>query len=131
VALINTQGNQLCETTQSTRLQSGPIPSYIRGMLRQIKARGDTIETGDVIMHNDPYSGASHGLDVAFVVPVFYRDELIGFAVTTAHHLRNVAQSRWYGAGGALEHAIPRRIAGRHLHRRRARWQRLRRPHDA
>ena len=86
-ALIDAQGHQLCETTQSTPLQSGPIPGYIRGMLRQIKARGDTIEPGDVIMHNDPYGGASHGPDVAFVVPVFYHDELIGFAVTTAHHL--------------------------------------------
>ena len=86
-ALIDAQGNQLCETTQSTPLQSGPIPGYIRGMLRQLKARGDSIEPGDVIMHNDPYGGASHGPDVAFVVPVFYRDELIGFAVTTAHHL--------------------------------------------
>jgi N-methylhydantoinase B len=85
--LIDAQGNQLCETTQSTPLQSGPIPGYIRGMLRQIKARGETIEPGDVIMHNDPYGGASHGPDVAFVVPVFYRDDLIGFAVTTAHHL--------------------------------------------
>ena len=26
---------------------------------------------GDVVMHNDAYSGASHGPDVAFIVPVF------------------------------------------------------------
>jgi N-methylhydantoinase B len=38
-------------------------------------------------MHNDPYGGASHGPDVAFCVPVFQGDELIGFSVTTAHHL--------------------------------------------
>ncbi|MGH8115308.1 MAG: hydantoinase B/oxoprolinase family protein, partial [Rhodanobacteraceae bacterium] len=38
-------------------------------------------------MHNDPYGGASHGPDVAFCVPVFVQDELIGFSVTTAHHL--------------------------------------------
>ena len=42
---------------------------------------------GDVIMHNDPYGGASHGPDVAFCVPVFDGDDLIGFSVTTAHHL--------------------------------------------
>ena len=42
---------------------------------------------GDVIMHNDPYGGASHGPDVAFCVPVFDGSELIGFSVTTAHHL--------------------------------------------
>jgi N-methylhydantoinase B len=38
-------------------------------------------------MHNDPYGGASHGPDVAFVVPVFFEGELAGFSVTTAHHL--------------------------------------------
>ena len=38
-------------------------------------------------MHNDPYAGASHGPDVAFIVPVFVQGKLIGFAATTAHHL--------------------------------------------
>ena len=38
-------------------------------------------------MHNDPYGGASHGPDVAFCVPVFHEGRLIGFSVTTAHHL--------------------------------------------
>src|SRR5258707_12531540 len=38
-------------------------------------------------MHSDAYSGASHGQDVAFIVPVFVAGRLIGFAATTAHHL--------------------------------------------
>jgi N-methylhydantoinase B len=38
-------------------------------------------------MHNDPYGGASHGPDVAFIVPVFHEGELVGFSGTTAHHL--------------------------------------------
>ena len=36
-----------------------------------------------MIMHNDPYGGASHGPDVAFCVPAFHGGELIGFSVTT------------------------------------------------
>ena len=60
-ALVDTQCRQLCETRQSTPLQSGPIPGYVRGLLRQLEARGEAIEPGDVIMHNDPYGGASHG----------------------------------------------------------------------
>ena len=63
-AIIDPQGNQLCEAVQSTPLQSGPIPGYIRGIQRIMAARGETIEPGDVIMHNDPYGGASHGPDV-------------------------------------------------------------------
>src|SRR5258708_9914116 len=49
--------------------------------------RGETIRPGDVIMHNDAYSGASYGPGVAFVVPVFVGGRLIAFAATTAHHL--------------------------------------------
>jgi N-methylhydantoinase B len=86
-ALTDPEGRQLCECKMSTPLQSGPIPGYIRGILAQVAARGDTIRPGDVIMHNDPYGGASHGPDVAFCVPVFDGEELIGFSVTTAHHL--------------------------------------------
>ena len=86
-AIIDAEGNQLCESTQSTPLQSGPIPGYVRGMMRIMAERGEPIEPGDVIMHNDPYGGASHGPDVGFILPVFHSDALVGFAVTTAHHL--------------------------------------------
>ena len=70
-ALVDAEGRGLAESAQSTPLQSGPIPGYVRGVLRILKERGDTIRPGDVIMHNDAYSGASHGPDVAFLVPVF------------------------------------------------------------
>jgi N-methylhydantoinase B len=86
-ALIDTQGRQLCETRQSTPLQSGPIAGYVQGIIRQLRERGDEIRPGDVIMHNDAYAGASHGPDVAFCVPVFHGGALVGFSVTTAHHL--------------------------------------------
>ncbi len=86
-ALTDAEGRQLCECKMSTPLQSGPIPGYIRGILKKFEARGDVFRPGDVIMHNDPYGGASHGPDVAFCVPVFDGGELIGFSVTTAHHL--------------------------------------------
>jgi N-methylhydantoinase B len=86
-ALTDAKGRQLCECTMSTPLQSGPIPGYVEGVLRELERRGDTIRPGDVFMHNDAYAGASHGPDVGFLVPIFHRDNLAGFSVTTAHHL--------------------------------------------
>jgi N-methylhydantoinase B len=86
-ALTDAEGRQLCECKMSTPLQCGPIPGYVRGIRKRLEARGEVVRPGDVIMHNDPYGGASHGPDVAFCVPVFDVDELIGFSVTTAHHL--------------------------------------------
>jgi N-methylhydantoinase B len=86
-ALTDAEGRQLCECKMSTPLQSGPIPGYVRGIKERFAARGDVFRPGDVIIHNDPYGGASHGPDVAFCVPVFDGGTLIGFSVTTAHHL--------------------------------------------
>src|SRR6266566_5674683 len=86
-ALVDATGRGLAESAQSTPLQSGPIPGYIRGILKALDARGDQVRPGDVIMHNDAYGGASHGPDVAFAVPVFHQGELVAFAATTAHHL--------------------------------------------
>src|SRR2546423_15060072 len=82
-ALVNVQGQQLCESKQSTPLQSGPIPGYVRGMLQRLAARGDTGRPGDVIMHNDPYGGARPGPDVGFLCPAFYNGPLGGFSVAT------------------------------------------------
>lgn len=86
-AITDADGRQLCECKMSTPLQSGPIPGYVRNIIATMKARGVAIRPGDVIMHNDPYGGASHGPDVGFCVPVFLGETLIGFSVTTAHHL--------------------------------------------
>lgn len=86
-ALLDPDCRQLCESVFSTPLQLGPIPGYVRGIKRVFAERGEQFRPGDVIMHNSPYYGASHGPDVAFCVPVFDGDNLIGFSVTTAHHL--------------------------------------------
>ncbi len=100
-AVVDEQGRQLSESIQSTPLQSGPIPGYVQGVLRQFAERGHKINPGDVIMHNDPYGGASHGPDVAFIVPCFHKDELVGFACTTAHHLDIGAHSP--GSAGIVD----------------------------
>lgn len=86
-ALLDPWGRQLCECALSTPLQLGPIPGYMRGIMRLFEERGDEFYPGDVIIHNSPYHGSSHGPDVGFCMPVFYKGELIGFSFTTAHHL--------------------------------------------
>ena len=78
---------QLCESSQSTPLQSGPIPGYIRGINRRFAELGEEWKPGDVVIHNHAYYGASHQPDVGFVVPIFHGGELVGFSATTAHHL--------------------------------------------
>src|SRR5919199_2939846 len=79
VALLDARGRQICECALSTPLQLGPIPGYLRGIFQLFEERGDRFEEGDVIVHNSPYHGASHGPDVGFCVPIFASGELVGF----------------------------------------------------
>jgi len=85
--ICDAEGRQLCESAQSTPLQSGPIPGYIRGINRRFAEIGESWKPGDVVIHNHSYYGASHQPDVGFVIPIFHGDTLIGFSATTAHHL--------------------------------------------
>jgi N-methylhydantoinase B len=41
---------------------------------------------GDVFAINDPYSGGTHLPDITLVSPISYEDDILGFAVTRAHH---------------------------------------------
>ena len=80
--ICDAEARQLCESPQSTPLQSGPIPGYVRGINRRFEEIGEEWKPGDVVMHNHPYYGSSHGPDVGFLVPVFVGDELVGFSRT-------------------------------------------------
>ena len=85
--ICDAQGRQLCESPQSTPLQSGPIPGYIRGINRRFAEIGEQWNPGDVVIHNHSYYGASHQPDVGFIIPIFHEGQLVGFSATTAHHL--------------------------------------------
>ena len=47
----------------------------------------DTLEEGDFLVINDPYSGGQHLQDVFFFHPIFTDGGVIGFAASVAHHL--------------------------------------------
>lgn len=47
----------------------------------------DSLREGDFYISNDPYHGGQHLPDVFIFTPVFFREELIGFAATVAHHI--------------------------------------------
>jgi N-methylhydantoinase B len=85
-ALLNPQGEEIAES-DNTPFHVGSLVAYTRGALEALKERGRTLEEGDVLIHNHPYYGASHSLDIAVIVPIFWEGELVGFSANTAHHL--------------------------------------------
>ena len=81
--IFDADGNVLAES-DSTPMFMGAMPKIVKGVISLL---GDNIHEGDIILHNDPYLGATHSPDVAIVTPVFFEGELIGFSGASAHLL--------------------------------------------
>lgn len=81
--IFDRDGNELAES-DSTPMFMGAMPKIVKGVISLL---GDDIHDGDIILHNDPYLGATHSPDAAIIVPVFVDDELVGFTGASAHLL--------------------------------------------
>ena len=67
--------------------QAEHIPVHLGAMPEAVAAiMGRDPEPGDVFAINDPYSGGTHLPDITLVSPVSYEAEIVGYAVTRAHH---------------------------------------------
>jgi N-methylhydantoinase B/oxoprolinase/acetone carboxylase alpha subunit len=81
--LTDADGREISES-DANPMHSGAAPYYIQGILDTL---GDDIRDGDVIMHNDPYRGATHTNDVGIAVPIFWEGKLTAFASANGHLL--------------------------------------------
>jgi 5-oxoprolinase (ATP-hydrolysing) len=81
--VFDAEGNVLAES-DSTPMFMGAMPKIVKNVM---KILGDDIHPGDIILHNDPYAGATHSPDIAAIVPIFHDDKLVGFAGASAHVL--------------------------------------------
>lgn len=61
------------------------VPNAVKGLLQQFPPQ--TLAPGDMLMTNDPWLCAGHLPDIIVVAPIFWREELIAFAATVAHHI--------------------------------------------
>jgi N-methylhydantoinase B len=67
--------------------QAEHIPVHLGAMPEAVRAVMDLDpRPGDVFAINDPYSGGTHLPDITLVSPVAYEGDVIGYAVTRAHH---------------------------------------------
>ncbi len=63
----------------------GSMPFVVKTVLEYFP--GETLKPGDGVLLNDSFLGSGHFPDCFLVSPVFQADALIGFVVTTAHHI--------------------------------------------
>jgi N-methylhydantoinase B/oxoprolinase/acetone carboxylase alpha subunit len=74
-----------------TLAQASSIPVHLGvmvGLGRIISQRypANDAKPGDIYITNDPYAGGTHMPDIAVCVPIFFDGDLVGYALTMAHH---------------------------------------------
>ena len=78
-ALFDAQG-QMVAQAEHIPVHLGAMPEAVAAVM----ARNAT--PGDVYALNDPYSGGTHLPDITLVSPIAPAGEIVGYAVTRAHH---------------------------------------------
>ncbi|BAB54456.1 N-methylhydantoinase (plasmid) [Mesorhizobium loti] len=93
--------------------QTANCPVHLAAMHFSVQAVArkfgiETLRPGDVVILNDPYDGGTHINDVTLTMPVFYENELIGFAVSRGHWMD-------LGGGGPGGQGFGTHVAGEGL----------------
>ena len=99
-ALFNARGKVIA--------QAAGIPIHVGAMgdvLDNVFDLYPNFESGDVVIHNDPYNGGTHQADVAVVRPMFHQKALVGFAVNRGHWV-DIGGMTAGGWGGNASHVI-------------------------
>ncbi|NMM26915.1 MAG: hydantoinase B/oxoprolinase family protein [Glaciimonas sp.] len=73
---------QMMEQTAYIPILAFAVPLGIKYM---VEYYGDELYPGDVIIHNDPFTGGNQAADVKIVRPIFVKDKLIGFSAINGH----------------------------------------------
>jgi 5-oxoprolinase (ATP-hydrolysing) len=81
--IFDREGNALADS-DSTPMFMGAMPNIVKKVIARL---GGDIKDGDVILHNDPYLGATHSPDAAIILPIFVDGDLVAFAGASAHLL--------------------------------------------
>jgi N-methylhydantoinase B len=79
--IFDRQGRTLAQTEYASIIANGAGPP-----LAHILARfGDDLHDGDVILHNDVFSGGNQNADVGVYVPVFHAGALVAWLASKGH----------------------------------------------
>jgi N-methylhydantoinase B len=111
--LFDRGGNMIAQAA-GINVHAGGLTLPVRHFLEKF----GHFEPGDVIIHNDPYTGATHQGDGAIFRPMFYEKTLVGFSVNRGHwtDIGGMAPGGWAGtASHVVQEAL--RIPATKLYR--------------
>jgi N-methylhydantoinase B len=83
-ALLDPQGNVIAQAEMIPMMLAALGECFAACAARFPVAE---VRPGEAYILNDPYAGGHHLNDIILFTPIFYRDELIGFSGSLAHHL--------------------------------------------
>ncbi|HXT05597.1 MAG TPA: hydantoinase B/oxoprolinase family protein [Roseiarcus sp.] len=92
----------LCDGQGELVAQTNGITIFTGTFSRQVRfireRFGADMAPGDTFLTNDPYEGGTHACDFAIIRPVFWRGEIVAYAIAVAHLL---------DVGGAVAGSLP------------------------
>ncbi len=83
--ICDARGYLIAQTNLGATGHTGTMPPLVKTILEEVSA--DRMRPGDAYVTNDPWVQSGHTGDAYVVTPSFYGERLIGFAVTSIHHL--------------------------------------------
>jgi N-methylhydantoinase B/oxoprolinase/acetone carboxylase alpha subunit len=102
--LFDRHGDMIAQAA-GISVHAGGLSILVRHFLDKF---GD-FEPGDVVIHNDPYTGATHQGDGAIFRPMFYENTLVGFSINRGHwtDIGGMAPGGWSGtASHVIQEAL-------------------------
>ncbi|NLB89396.1 MAG: hydantoinase B/oxoprolinase family protein [Syntrophomonadaceae bacterium] len=75
---------EIWEQSEFIPLMAYTVPYAIKAIADYY---GDDLYPGDVIIHNDPFTGGNQTSDVKIVQPIFWNDRLLCFVAVNAHQV--------------------------------------------
>jgi len=79
--IFDRDARTLAQTEYASIIANGAQPP----LRRIIEYFGDDLHDGDVILHNDVFSGGNQNADVGVFLPIFYEGALVAWSVSKGH----------------------------------------------
>lgn len=83
VAVLDADGRLMAQGTYSVPVFMGTAPLTLRHMLNRFPP--ETLQSGDVVITNDPWFGTGHIFDINVMRPVFKDGNIIAYVISITH----------------------------------------------
>lgn len=84
-AVFDARGYLIAQAPLGATGHIGSMPPFMTALLRAIPP--ESMQPGDVYICNDPWVGNGHTADIFITVPAFREGRLLGFTISTVHHM--------------------------------------------